>query len=409
MQQKSPLFAVFLTVFIDMLGVGIIIPVLPSLFMSPDSSILPLSTSHYDRSVLYGFLIAIYPAMQFFGAPVLGALSDRFGRKPMLQISLLGTLLGYLLFGVAILDRNLPLLFISRALPGFTGGNISIIMSALSDISTPENRTKNFGLVGMAFGLGFILGPAIGGVLADNTVLPWFSHATPFWFTAGLTVLNLLLVQFNFPETNTDRRASNVSFATGFHNIARAFTSPNLRSIFAVSLLLSLGFSSFTQFFSVYMIQKFSATEKEIGLLFGWIGIWLAFTQGFTTRKLAARYQPREVMRWSILLLSISVLAVLAPQQLWMIMLVSPFIATFQGLTAPNLTTMVSTLASPQEQGEILGINQSMVSVGQFLPAIISGYLNSLNGSFPIIAGAFFLFMAWVVFVRRFKTDLRTV
>ncbi|MEI6407813.1 MAG: MFS transporter [Bacteroidota bacterium] len=400
MSKRSPVASIFLTVFLDMLGVGIIIPVLPSLFMSPDTSILPSETSHYDRSILYGYLLAIYPAMQFFGAPMLGALSDRFGRKPMLQISLFGTLIGYLLFGWAIMLKNLPLLFFSRALPGFTGGNISIVMSALSDIATPENRPKYFGLIGMAFGLGFILGPAIGGILADQSVVSWFNHATPFWFTAALTLVNLLLVQLNFPETNTNRRHTEVALSTGFRNLIKAFSSHNLRTIFAVSLLMSLGFSFYTQFLSVYMIHKFSVTEKEIGLVFGWIGIWLAFTQGFTARKLANRFKPIEIMRWSILLLSISVIATLAPQQLWMMYLVNPFIATFQGLTAPNLTTLVSTHASADEQGEILGINQSMVSVGQFIPAIIAGYLNTIDTTYPIIAGAGFIFLAWVVLRR---------
>jgi DHA1 family tetracycline resistance protein-like MFS transporter len=403
MKERSPVSAVFLTVFIDMLGVGIIIPVLPSLFLSPDTSILPPETSHFDRSVLYGYLTAIYPAMQFFGAPILGALSDRYGRKPMLQISLLGTLIGYLLFGWAIVTQNLPLLFISRALPGFTGGNISIVMSALSDIATPENRTQYFGLIGMAFGLGFILGPAIGGVLSDNTVISWFDHATPFWFTAGLTVLNMILVKVNFPETNINRRHTAVGIWSGFKNLNKAFRSQNLRAIFGVSLFLSLGFSFFTQFFSVYMIQQFDASEKQIGIVFGWVGIWLAITQGLTARKLATKYHPMQILRWSIFLLSISVLATLAPQQLWMMYFVNPFIATFQGLTAPNLTTMVSVQASAEEQGEILGINQSMVSVGQFVPAIIAGYLNSMNGAYPIIAGALFIFIGWMIFMALFK------
>ena len=399
MKDRSPVGAIFLTVFLDMLGVGIIIPVLPALFMAPDTSILPSGASHYDRSILYGYLTAIYPAFQFFGAPMLGALSDRFGRKPMLQMSLVGTLIGYLLFGWAILLKNLPLLFFSRALPGFTGGNISIVMSALSDIATPENRTKYFGLVGMAFGLGFILGPALGGVLADSSVLPWFDHATPFWFTAILTLVNMLLVQRNFPETNLTRRETPVSLFVGFSNLGKAFKSVNLRQIFAVSLLLSLGFSFFTQFFSVYLIQKFAVSEKQIGLIFGWVGIWLAFTQGFTARKLAKYTKPNQILRWSIPLLALAVLATLAPNQLWLFYLVNPFIATFQGLTAPNLTTIVSTHASPQEQGEIMGINQSMVSVGQFIPALAAGYLNSMHGSFPILAGSIFIFCAWPIYL----------
>lgn len=412
MRSRSPLAPVFLTVFLDMLGVGIIIPVLPALFISAGTSFLPADTSVAERSMLYGYLIAVYPLMQFFGAPVLGALSDRYGRKPMLMVSLFGTLVGYLLFGWAILIKNLPLLFLSRALPGFTGGNISIVYSAISDLTSNdlESRPKYFGLVGMAFGLGFILGPALGGILADRTVVSWFDHSTPFWFTAALTLVNILLLWRLFPETLKSRRERAVRFFSGFSNIRKAFSSPNLRGIFRVSLLLSLGFSFFTQFFSVYLMQRFSMTEKEVGLVFGWVGIWLVFTQGVTVRRLSAKVAPQQVLRYSILLLAIAVPLVLIPGNPWNILWINPLIATFQGITAPNLTTVVSAQASAQEQGEILGINQSMISVGQIIPPLIAGYLNSLNGAFPILAAGITIFLGWVAYIslRLKKTPART-
>lgn len=399
--KHSPLAPIFLTVFLDMLGVGIIIPVLPALFVAADASFLPASVTPAERSIWYGYLIAVYPLMQFFGAPVLGALSDRYGRRPMLAISLLGTLLGYLLFGVAILLKNLPLLFISRALPGFTGGNISIVYSAISDLTAkaPETRPKYFGLVGMAFGLGFILGPALGGVLADNTVVPWFDHSTPFWFTAFLTLINLVLLWVLFPETLAKRRHTAVNFLSGFANIRKAFQAPHLRGIFRVSLLLSLGFSFFTQFFSVYLFQRFGMSEKDIGLIFGWVGIWLVITQGVTVRRLSARFSSAQVLRVSILLLAISLPMVLLFDNPWNVLWVNPFIATFQGITAPNLTTVVSAQARPEEQGEILGINQSMISVGQIVPPLLAGYLSSLNGAYPIIAGSITLFLGWLAYI----------
>ena len=272
--NKNPLIPIFLTVLIDMLGVGIIIPVIPPLIISNSAGLLPPDISPFYRAVLYSSLIACYPIMQFFGAPILGALSDRYGRKPILMASLLGTALGYLLFAIAIWSKNLPLLFFSRLLPGFMGGNIAIIQSSISDVSDEGSKTRKFGLVGAAFGVGFVIGPTLGGILADPNVLPWFNAATPFWFTAIVTLLNTALVQAYFLETLPQSRATAISPLTGLRNVATAFQLPQLRTLFSAVLLLSLGFTFFTQFFAVYLIERFSFEEKDIGLLYGWVGIW---------------------------------------------------------------------------------------------------------------------------------------
>jgi MFS transporter, DHA1 family, tetracycline resistance protein len=387
-----------------MLGVGIIIPVLPALFFNAESSILPAEMLDPQRKILYGYLIACYPIMQFFGAPILGALSDRFGRKPLLMLSLLGTLIGYILFGYAILTENLVLLFASRMLPGFTGGNISIVFSALADIATPETRPKYFGLVGAAFGLGFILGPAIGGLLADQTLVSWFTHSTPFWFTAILTGINILLVHFIFKETLATRRNTPLSLFSGFKNVQKAFSSANLRVILCVTLLVSLGFSFFSQFFSVYCISKWQTPTKMLGLTFAWVGIWLVFTQAILVRKLSTKYKSDKILKWSLLLLGIAVGLVLIPPSLTWVWAVNPFIAMFQGMSAPNLTTLVSAQADQTQQGEIMGINQSMNSVGQAIPPIIAGYLASQNVSFPMLAASFFILLAWLIFIIFFKS-----
>lgn len=401
-KPKASLLTIFITVFIDMLGVGIIIPVIPVLFFNADSSMLDPSITEAQRSILYGFLIAAYPIFQFFGAPLLGALSDRYGRKPMLTMSLFGTMIGYLLFAYAIKQELLWLLFASRMLPGFTGGNISIILSSIADVSDMKTRTKNFGLVGMAFGIGFILGPTLGGILADNTVVSWFNPETPFYFTAIITLLNIVLVAIRFKETLDEPSTEPFSMFQGFKNIAVSFASPNLRGIFTIVLALSLGFTFFTQFYAVLLIQEFDFTEKNIGLLFGWIGIWLALTQGLLVRKLSDLFAPKAILRVSILTLSMGIALVLLPETSWWFYVIAPIIAISQGLTSPNITSVISEQANPSQQGEILGINQSMQSLGQAIPPIIAGYLSAINNQFPMIAAAVMIFIAWLLYMIMF-------
>jgi DHA1 family tetracycline resistance protein-like MFS transporter len=399
---RSPLLAIYLTVFLDMLGVTIIIPVLPALFFDAGTTIFEAEMSLTMRSVLYGLLLASYPLMQFFGAPALGALSDRHGRKPVLTAALVGTLVGYLLFGTAILTKNIWLLFFSRMLPGFTGGNISIVLSAIADVSDEQSRAKNFGLVGAAFGLGFILGPTIGGILADNSVVSWFDHATPFWFTAGLTLLNILLVRIAFPETLRQSRQMRITLLKGFENIGRSFQAPNLRKIFIVVLFMSLGFTFFTQFFSVYLIQKFSFSEKNIGFLYGWIGVWLVITQAMTVRRLSRFFQPAQLIRVTAFFMAIAIGMLLLPADARWFYLLNPIVATFHGITAPNLTAFVSQQARPDQQGEILGINQSMQSLGQAIPPLIAGYMNAVNVNLPLAMAAVLIFTAWLLFFVNF-------
>ena len=359
MAQKkkiSPILAIFITVFIDMIGIGIIIPITPSLFLSHDHSILSSDISQHTRNIMYGFMAATFPFFQFFGAPILGTLADRFGRKRILQISLVGTFIGYVLFASAIHLKLVWLLFFSRALPGFMGGNISIALAALADVSKPEDKAKNFGIVGMAFGLGFILGPTLGGLLSSPDIVSWFNAATPLYFTAMLTVINMLYVFVQFPETFTPVQAREATLLTGLHNLRKAIGLVNMRVILLTIFLQAFGWSFFMQFNQVYLLQKFQFSPRQIGVVFGYIGIWVVITQGGITRQLAKRFAPPQILKWSLIGLAITILVVLIPQHPGMLYLVNPFIAIFQGLTQPNQTSIVSSLGTKENQGEILGI-----------------------------------------------------
>ncbi|MES2141127.1 MAG: MFS transporter [Bacteroidota bacterium] len=407
-KQKSPLLTIFFTVFLDLLGVGIVIPVIGPLLLYPDHHMLPLEVTTHTRTIILGFLIAAYPIAQFFGAPMLGALSDRYGRRKLLAISLVGTLIGYLLFAIAILEQNIYLLFASRLLDGFSGGNISIALSSISDFSDEKSKAKNFGMVGAAFGLGFILGPYFGGKLADPAIISWFNAATPFWFAAILTFINLLFVFIAFPETLREKRNTPVSVFTGMQNIGRAFQLRHLRIIFFVVFLFTLGFNFFTQFFQVFLINKFDYKISEIANVFAFIGIWIVVAQGGLQRPLSKKYSPLNIIKISTVLLGITLPMLLIPTESKYIFFVLPFIAIFQGLTQPNLTSVVSSQAGKDEQGQILGINQSIQSLGMAIPPIIASYINLVNINYPIATASFCILLGWgvlIIFFRNKKTN----
>jgi MFS family permease len=402
-RQRWTLATVFSIVFLDQLGVGLIIPVLAPLVFDQSGGLFQVTSDLAHRARIVGFLIAAYPFAQFFGAPLLGALSDRHGRKPVLMLSLAGTAIGYLLFGLGILWGNLLLVFGARALAGFMGGNIATANSAAADMSTPANKVRNFGIVNAAYGLGFILGPYTGGKLSDPSVLSWFTFTTPFWVAAAVTVANIFLVGFAFRETLRETLQTRMDPLTGLRNVRKAFTLPNARAMLLVVFLLWFGFNSFTQFFQIYLVEYFAVTQAAIGRIFAYIGVWLAFTLIVVNRFVARRVHARHVLAFTLPLVAVIIFMHLLPREFWMYYTILPFLAIAMGLTIPNTTAIISDLADEKSQGEIIGIQHSMQSVALIIPPIISGFLVAFHVSLPVVTASIFIFLSWAVYMLWFQ------
>lgn len=405
--KRPPIWIVLFTVLIDTLGVGILVPIVPQLLGNPSSPHYLLSgrASEGTGYILLGFLVAVFPIMQFFATPVLGQLSDRHGRKPVLAFSLFGTSLGYVLFATGIVLRNIPLLFVARALDGITGGNISVAQAAIADLTAPRDRTKTFGLIGAVFGVGFILGPFLGGILADPNVVSWFDAATPFWFAAILASLNTLSVLLQLPETNRHIRPVTLDLGRSLNNIARAYALPELRPIFLTIFFFNAGFGFFISFFGVYLIDRFGFNEARIGNFFAYVGLWMIFTQVFTTRWVAARFEEQRVLRVTLLGVACVMGSYLLPTHARWLLVIPPFSSTFNGLSMANMGGLLSRSVPPDKQGEILGIGSSIQALAQALPPLGAGFVAaSLTPEAPVLAAALTMLLAWVVFAWLYRT-----
>ncbi len=397
--NTSLLFIIFFTVFLNLLGITIVIPVLAPLFLEEGSTILPDHFTFGEITFILGLLKASYPLMQFFGSPLLGALSDRVGRKKVLSYALVGSIFGYIIFAIGILIDSVLLLFAGRIIDGLTGGNISVIYSSIADISKDNEKTRNFGLVGMAFGVGFIIGPFLGGLTSNPEIVSWFNYSTPFWLASILLLINFILVQGWFPETLKTRKESRMNLLSGFQNFAHAFSMKQFRNLFSVIFLMFLGFTFFTQFFDVFLIEKFKYDQSDIGRLFAYMGIWIALTQGGITRLISYKLSPPKVLRFSLLGVGIFLFALLIPNQSIYLLVVLPFVSLFHGLNQPNLLTLLSNSADEDIQGEVLGINQSLQSLGFTIPPIIAGIIVSFDINLPLIVAGSCMFLAWLIFV----------
>lgn len=388
---------VILTIFLDVLGIGILIPIIPQLLANPHSAyyLLPAGWTYQSGLVLLGWLVGIYPLMQFLATPILGQLSDRFGRKPVLGFSIAGTALGYVLFAIGIITRNLPLLFVSRAMDGITGGNLSVAQAVIADVTPPKDRVKRFALIGAAFGTGFVLGPYIGAKLGVPGLSifglfrtpHWFNPATPFWFTAILSLINLSLIILLLPETHKQLRHVKIKLTQSLHNITQALTYPGLRVIFPSVFLFWGGFAFFQTFFQVLLIDKLHFSQSNIGDYFAYVGLWIAFTQAVITPAVAKKVKPYNVLRFSLLGAGIALFGNLWAHNTSELLLVTPFFAIFIGQSIANGTALVSLSADRQIQGEVLGINASVQALAQAIPAILSGYLAEVGINTPVIAG----------------------
>ena len=399
---KNPLPVIFLTIFVDLLGFGILIPVIPQLLANPASEyyLLPQGMTLQQGFILLGFLTAVFSIGQFLATPILGQLSDRYGRKKLLAISLFGTCLSYIIFAYGIVTKNLALLFLARAFDGVTGGNISIAQASIADVTTPEKRARNFGLIGAAFGLGFIIGPYIGGKLSDPSIVPWFNATTPFIFAAILSFINVISIILFFPETLKEKNHNlKIKWTRSVSNVFHATVNKELRVLFGTVFLFTAGFTFFTAFSSVYLIDKFSFTQGNIGDFFAYIGLWVAFTQVFITGRVSKRYPAYKIIRYGLLAAGIATFLFLLPELWWQLLFIVPIFAIGNGLMQANITSLISRSAGSEIQGEVLGINSSVSALAMSIPPILSGFIAaSLTPKAPIFVGGSVVMLAVVLF-----------
>ncbi len=359
--KRSPLLVIFITVFIDLVGFGIVIPVLPFYVEGTKFNATP-------RAV--GLLVASYSIMQLIFTPVLGRLSDKHGRRPVLLVSLLGTSLGFLILGFA---TTLWMLFLGRIIDGITGGNISTAQAYIADVTTPENRAKGMGIIGAAFGLGFILGPGLGGVLSR-----WGINV-PFLFAAALAFCNAILLYFTLPETVTKDHPARVSAATGrWSQLLQSLKQRSLAVVLLIYFLFVVAFSMMTTSFAFFTMYRFGYDAHDTGWLFVFIGVVSAIVQGGLIGRLVERFGESALVVTGALLFTASlfVLPFTGPQTgLFWLLFVGGAFAFGQSLATPALTSLASKSAGRGEQGAILGVTQSVASLARTVGPLISAAL----------------------------------
>src|SRR6476619_6168566 len=363
--KRSPLVVIFTTVFIDLVGFGIVIPVLPFYAEGSRFNATP-------RTV--GLLFASYSLMQLICSPILGRLSDKHGRRPVLLISIIGTGIGFLFLGFA---TTLWMLFVGRILDGITGGNISTAQAYIADVTTKEDRAKGLGLIGAAFGLGFVLGPAIGGILSRWGV------AVPFFFAAGLCFANAVLLYFTLPETVTPDHPARQSAAggRGIGQLIKSLKQPRLAFVLTIYFLFVVAFSIMTTSFSLFTMFRFGYDAQHTGYLFAYVGIIAVIIQGGLIGRLVKRFGELPLVIVGALFFAGSLFAVpfVGPRAggLAALLLGGGVFSMGNSLATPALTSLASKSVGPAQQGVVLGVTQSTASLARAVGTSLTALLIS--------------------------------
>ncbi|MDQ3799411.1 MAG: MFS transporter [Acidobacteriota bacterium] len=368
----KPLIIIFVTVFIDLVGFGIVIPALPYYVESDAFQATPFDI---------GLLFASYSLMQFIFSPILGGLSDKYGRRPILFFSLMGSALGYLFIGYAF---ALWMVFAGRIIAGITGGNLSTAQAYIADVTTRENRAKGMGLFGATFGLGFIFGPAIGGILSR------YGIHVPFVFAAVLSFVNAILLYFILPETVKKGAAAAAEEKTGKrrNRIVELFESlrdARFGTLAAIYFFLITAFSIMTYAFVLYTIFRFGYSAEQNGYIFAFIGSLSVIFQGGFFNRMVCKFgeNPLVIIGCLMMTAGFFVIPYIAPDFGGLIGLLSvvSLMAIGNAIASPALSSLTSKISSENEQGKALGVMQSGASLARAVGPAVGGVLlnNSLN------------------------------
>jgi DHA1 family tetracycline resistance protein-like MFS transporter len=379
MQNRS-LTTVFVIVFIDLLGFSLILPLLP--YYAETFGATP---------TVVGLLVASYAAAQLLGAPLLGRLSDRYGRRPVLLLSIFGTFLGFLLLGFA---RSLWVLFASRILDGLTGGNISVAQAYITDVTDEKSRARGLGLIGAAFGLGFIIGPAVGGALSI------YGYALPAFAAAGLAFLNLIAVFTWLPESLTEVRRAELAQhprpAFTFRALWQALNRPRVGPLLHVRFFFGLAFAIFQTIFALYAQYRLGLEANQTGYVLAYVGLLSVLVQGVAIGWLAIHISERYLIFSAVVLMAFSLLAwAFVPSLLALLVLLAP-LALAGGTLNTILSSALTKAVYPEEVGGTLGLSTSLESLTRVIAPSVGGVLlGRLGTAAPGVFGA--LIMLWVV------------
>ncbi|KZL17046.1 Tetracycline resistance protein, class C [Pseudovibrio axinellae] len=404
--------ALLLLVLVDVMGQGLIFPIVNSLVMVPGSTFVPRGDSLAIREIDFSILTGAFYISWFFGGAYISKLSDYIGRKKAILICLFGALFGYALTIAALVWSNLTLLVLARVITGFAAGNQPIAQAALVDLSrTSEEKNRNMGYVTAAIAIGLIVGPLLAGVLSDTSILgSYASLELPFYAALVLILINIALIVVFFHETNQTCRKIDFGLSEVFLVLWRAHARPTILKLCAVFLFVEIGLSAFYIYLNNYMVLRFGFNTLQNSILMIIFGLVLAFVSALLVGPISKRYSKVAIIVVSVSVMAVGLLAFTLNDVAWLSYLLTiPIVAAF-ALALPLMFSLFSAAADESEQGWVMGVTISSSTGGQFLLAIAGASLMTANIHGVFLAGiACFVIALGLIFVLWRQADIRAL
>lgn len=367
MFKNKALIPIFVVVFVDLLGFSIVLPLLP--FYAQDFQASPETI---------GIFVASYSVFQFISSPILGGLSDRYGRRPMLIYSQIGSMIGFILLGIG---GSLAILFISRIIDGISGGNLTIAQAYISDVTEPKDRASSFAVIGIAFGLGFMLGPFIGGELTSL-----FNRNAPAYCAAGFSALSILLTIFYLKEPKVHRSVPGAKTGLSYYvRMLDYFKFKTLRTFLFIFLFFATPFTLYVSMFSLYANIQLAFTEAEVGRFLAFVGLLGIIWQGGAIRPLVKKFGELKLLRIGMIFLAVGLFAIVFATN-WLELAIVAVIFSFgSSVTRPVISSLVTQAAPQDKKGSVLGIASSIESFTRIIAPIAGGRI--IGGLHPNYIG----------------------
>lgn len=385
--KASPLL---LVLFIDGMGLSLIMPVLNGLIFDLNSHFLPASmASPAMHNVIYGVVIGIFMLCWFFGAAILGDFSDYVGRKKALSICLFGAFVSYLISAFAVVAHSITLLLIGRIISGLTAGSQPIAQAAIVDLSTNEDKARNIGFILLSISFGFIFGPLLGGLFSDKNLVSWFTFATPFYFAAFISLANLLLLLWLFNESFVSTKGKfPVRPQQAIEVFVSAFKHEKVKRLSILYFVFIFGWSSYYSFVSLFLIKHYQFTPTGISIFMAVMGVGFGIGTGILVQFFSKRFAAHSIFIYTILLGSVLALLTVVIKSVWPSWILVAPLACCIAVAYSTIVTIFSDQVDAQSQGWVMGITGSISALVWAINAVVVGLLATISEQLPIYIAA---------------------